>query len=686
MVIFRINNWRIEPEINSIHFEEQKIVIGPTPMKLLLELIRHQGEVVSKESLYTTVWDGVVVNEETIRKTISTLRQHFTVDQRTGIDIETIRSVGYRLLSKVDVVSVKSNRSVVNKIRTNSNSIYVFVSAILIAFGLAVFWGFSSSKRISYGIISKGPTIERVPRISNSGDRLITAREVGEGINLDIVEYDLINRGFHPITSLVGLETDPIWSPDDKKIAFLQRVNDVVSMFEIDLDNQEHSLLTRADLIPNLSAMDWSPDGSTIAFSSGVHRKWPFILNEIDLETLISKAITHPSEDIIGDVNPRYSPDGNRMAFIRCTNESELYGQFIQAAGDIYILNKESSETSQLTFKNGDITGLDWSEEGKELYFIDVENHFKFQLKSLSIETGDQQIIFESDKLLRNIDIQGKTAALEEWNIEYQIVGYSKKTHRIIDRISSENQKNWMPQLSHSKKKLAYVSTASGFSELWVMDLDTHVKAQLSHFGGPLISHLDWSPEDNQIILSTSQTGTEAVHLVDINNGAISKTEIEGKAIFDETGNFAFSYKGSSSGILKTDLINMASSEVVDIEVTSLGQWNNIIYYSLKGKNGLWSYDLNSGAEKLTLAHLYERDNDNWTVVNDKIYFTGREQNGRSRLYKYDIASERISPFHSNFDGQQSTNFSGITVAQDESMVFITLSGPILSQIRLLEL
>jgi DNA-binding winged helix-turn-helix (wHTH) protein len=68
------------------------------PLEILLELLRHAGEVVTKDELLDSVWPGVVVVEGSLTTAISKLRK--AMGDAGGL-IETVPRIGYRLAGPV---------------------------------------------------------------------------------------------------------------------------------------------------------------------------------------------------------------------------------------------------------------------------------------------------------------------------------------------------------------------------------------------------------------------------------------------------------------------------------------------------------------------------------------------------------------------------------------------------------
>lgn len=68
-------------------------------MKVLVYLVRHAGEVVSRGDLEQQIWPGLIVTEDSLTNAIAKLRRAFEDDARHPRLIETVPKIGYRLIA-----------------------------------------------------------------------------------------------------------------------------------------------------------------------------------------------------------------------------------------------------------------------------------------------------------------------------------------------------------------------------------------------------------------------------------------------------------------------------------------------------------------------------------------------------------------------------------------------------------
>ena len=104
---FRIGEFLIEPQINSITRAEKTARIEPKVMQVLVRLAEHAGEVVPKEKLIQSVWSDTFVTDDVLTRAISELRKVFEDDAKDSRFIQTIPRSGYRLIAPVSDAEVK---------------------------------------------------------------------------------------------------------------------------------------------------------------------------------------------------------------------------------------------------------------------------------------------------------------------------------------------------------------------------------------------------------------------------------------------------------------------------------------------------------------------------------------------------------------------------------------------------
>ncbi|MGA0545266.1 protein kinase domain-containing protein [Brevundimonas sp. VNH65] len=88
----------------SLSVRERRMDLEGKPLLVLLELLLHAGETVTRDELLDAVWPDVHVVEASLTTAISKLRK--ALGDRTGKVIETVPKIGYRLAAPVQVQDV----------------------------------------------------------------------------------------------------------------------------------------------------------------------------------------------------------------------------------------------------------------------------------------------------------------------------------------------------------------------------------------------------------------------------------------------------------------------------------------------------------------------------------------------------------------------------------------------------
>ncbi len=107
---FRVREWLVEPDLNSISRPDRRISVEPKVIEVLAYLADHPGEVLSKEQIIHAVWPDTYVSDEVLRYSISELRKAFSDDAKNPSIIQTIARKGYRLIAEVSHKSAQDSR------------------------------------------------------------------------------------------------------------------------------------------------------------------------------------------------------------------------------------------------------------------------------------------------------------------------------------------------------------------------------------------------------------------------------------------------------------------------------------------------------------------------------------------------------------------------------------------------
>src|SRR6185295_13887198 len=93
---FVFGNARVFPSRREVQAPGWREVLEPRVMQVLVALARARGEILSRDDLIESCWEGVVVGEDAINRCIGRLRKAAAASGN-AFTIETVARVGYRL-------------------------------------------------------------------------------------------------------------------------------------------------------------------------------------------------------------------------------------------------------------------------------------------------------------------------------------------------------------------------------------------------------------------------------------------------------------------------------------------------------------------------------------------------------------------------------------------------------------
>jgi Tol biopolymer transport system component len=196
---------------------------------------------------------------------------------------------------------------------------------------------------------------ENPPRVNCSQDQTFTTGPAGgrSGIafstrrdgNSEIYVMDPDGANPTRLTNSTYGDSSPTWSPDGRKIAWSSSLPGAEGIYTM---NPDASAKTRIPNSPQGSDLQWSPDGTRIAFLSG----WDIYVVNVN-GTGLRQLTTNTGVDNA----PAWSPDGTRIAFRSLRNGGH----------GLYVMNADGSDQTQLT--SYDDSSPSWTPTGRSMVF-----------------------------------------------------------------------------------------------------------------------------------------------------------------------------------------------------------------------------------------------------------------------------------------------------------------------------
>ena len=238
---------------------------------------------------------------------------------------------------------------------------------------------------------------------------------VSQGAQNDLMLYDASTGDVDTLISNVAAEQPPIWAPESDRIAFVSDLEGDPDIYMVELSTGQRTRLTFNPAREQVG--DWSPDGEWLVFTESGHDglllRNPNGVNRITLTD-------GPDSD------PVWSPKGDRIAFLRRTDDGR----------DVYVLRPTKSDSwaddtdeAVVSDAEHDEHSATWSADGRRLAFV--------------VQFDDQSEIF-------TVLVDGSDR----------------------ERLTQNTDDDLMPVWSQSGDKIAFVSYAYGNAEILYMNGD----------------------------------------------------------------------------------------------------------------------------------------------------------------------------------------------------------------------
>jgi DNA-binding winged helix-turn-helix (wHTH) protein/tetratricopeptide (TPR) repeat protein len=112
------DGWVVKPRDFVLIRDGRVLSVEPTPFRVLLFLLRNPGRLVTKDEILSEVWNDCAVSDNSLTRSIATLRKLLADDSREPRYILTVARLGYRWSFPVKVSGETNEADRTNDIRT----------------------------------------------------------------------------------------------------------------------------------------------------------------------------------------------------------------------------------------------------------------------------------------------------------------------------------------------------------------------------------------------------------------------------------------------------------------------------------------------------------------------------------------------------------------------------------------
>lgn len=582
--LYRFGQFELYTDETVLHRDDEVISLTPKMLDTLQVLLRHQGEIVDKETFLKEVWPDSFVEEGNIAFNIRQLRKILDDDAQSPTYIETVPRRGYRFIADVEAVVEKPNganngsenlpRRFENPQPVPVKSTFHPFTVVFVVFvclvGAGVVYFVLSQERTSAPVLSQPFATEKLSTsgtvfgaaISPDGKTVVYSTRAGGKQSVWLRQLESGNN----VPLIPPTDTyyaDFTFSPDGNSIYFARANNDI-----------EKPDIYRVPILGGIpekivsfteGTQSISPDGGKISFVRCPRRadEWCslWIADARDGKNE-KKLLSRTDPNRIAD--NEFSPDGKRIAFAT--------GQSRNAANEFQLMEYDletAAERPVTSEKFFNIKNLAWlpNQSGLLITASRIPNKY-FRIWHVSASDGVVQPLTKDSEAYSILSLDGDAANLVSTQIKQDFrmylfdVGNPSEKRLLADGVR--------PSFA-SNGKLYYASIMSGNDEIWSMNADGSEQRQLTNDLAGESSPIA-SPDGRTVFFASNRSGESQVW----------KMNADGSNQIQVT-------KNGSGGPLF---------------VTPDGKF---LYYGHPLHGNLWSVSLESGEEKIVLEKPFRR-------------------------------------------------------------------------------
>jgi Tol biopolymer transport system component/DNA-binding winged helix-turn-helix (wHTH) protein len=608
---FVLGDWRVEPSRNHVVRGGASQRVTPKAMEVLVLLASRPGGTLSRDELLDGVWADVNVNEEVLTRAVADLRKALDDDPRKPRYIETIPKRGYRLVAPV--CAVEGGARAPRPRRRRPALVLAALIGLLGAVGVLT-WAFRDPGHREIHSIETRPLTslpgrEVLPALSPDGTRVAFSwpGEPGKGpenwdVYVKLVDSETVLR----LTDDPAVDASAAWSPDGRRIAFERyREGEPCRILEVDsLGGGEHALGSCGESQnPDLTS---SPDGNWLAFSDREDPSQSFGIYLLSPSTGERKKLVSPDGQHWGDKDPAFSPDGRWVSFTRGVSMSTQ---------DVFRIRVEGGAPERVTFDAREVRGHAFASDGRALVVSSARNgHLALWRFPLDGGAAEWLVFSGGAGGLPRSPAFGPSGELvfEDRTNDSDIASASlDAAEEAPTAIVSSTREEGEPALSPRGDALAFVSTRSGFPELWVSRATGEDPVRLTDFRGPYVGSPRWSPDGTRIAFDARPEGHADVFWIDASRAnSTARRVTEGESanslapVFSSDGREILfgSDRSGTWQIWKTSAEEKGPTECVtrnggyDARMSRDGRR---LYFTKYDRSGLFRLDIASGEEAL---------------------------------------------------------------------------------------
>jgi Tol biopolymer transport system component/DNA-binding winged helix-turn-helix (wHTH) protein len=542
----RIAFEKFEMDLRSgeLRKEGRKIRLQAQPFQLLALLVKHPGEVVTREEVCQTLWrsETFVDFDHGLAVAINKIREALGDSAENPKFVETLPKRGYRFIGAIangngmaatgatqEAAAAEAvPEAVTNKIAAARTPRWIWIA---LAAGMATVALAGAAYRFVHGenrgssstgsvawkppvLFTTLPGIEAIAAFSPDGSRIAfgwNPNPAEHEQNADLYVKAIGSETVLRLTSHPSSSISPVWSPDGTQIAFHRMAGADTGIYVVPaLGGPERKL--RATRIPYAVALQisWSADGKWIAYTDflpGHEEARTFLLSP---ETLESQQIPE-NRECEHQGSPAFSPDGRQLAYVCVGSMNKL---------SVWCLEPPGGGARKIADFERSIDGFGWA--GADRLVVSQDG----DLALVDVKTGRAERIPLTQNaywpgVSRRGDKLGFTTFTMNVNIWRKDLTHPEEAAK---KLIVSTREETAPDLSPDGRQVLFESTRGGSVGIWMSDADGQNVVELSKPGE--VGHFPrWSPDGRKAAFGRVAGDASDIVIMDVEERVPKKLE-----------------------------------------------------------------------------------------------------------------------------------------------------------------
>ncbi|WP_321475243.1 winged helix-turn-helix domain-containing protein [uncultured Paludibaculum sp.] len=617
--VFHFGPFLADVQLRTLARGHTPVAVTPKVFDALLIFLKSDNQVVTREDLCAQLWPGQVVTDANVNQHISMLRKALGDGGSGERYLVTLPGRGYQWVAPVSVPHSAETVNVAWRLTALAAGVVIMLAGLVIWNQRQANVPFEFGQRHS---LTRLPGSEYQPAVTRDGAKVAFIWDQ-DGANNPAVyvrgpdddEPRRVSEGHYEHSS-------PAWSPDGRLLAYIRyEASSLRLVITPERGGAEREIvqLYRSRYGMNCRHLDWSPDGTKLVVDDKESAAQAFGLFLVDIATGSRTRLTRPPDAVIGDVDPRFSPDGRQVAFVRMSD------RFRQ---DLWVTDLSGANQKRLTSADRTISGHDWSPDGRRIYFGSNRRR-EFEVWTANVDTGAAQgtNISSANPLQLSVGRSGGRMVYSDlqqdlniWKLDLDAARHGANGW---SRVISSTGEEILPFVSPDGTRLCYRSDRSGEGQLWVSGVDGGRAMQVTR-GAVHPVACRWSPDSRKLAFNDALT--QRLYVVDAAGGTPQilggPDVLGGHPMFDSSGRSV--YYNNQDVIWQVFMDGVASTRILastGIHQKFLSRDGRSLFFTRRRTDStIWRYDFATKTADQVVDGLLAGYWGAWALGRDGIY------------------------------------------------------------------